>query len=108
MATLAAAGLGNFLFHFLRDSELVLRMGPLNALWFYRSYAVYALILGCAISCSQLRVLARKGPPHSGVRKYIAIAGVLFFYALICIVEEPNDRRTISDYGAYFVSLFRP
>jgi hypothetical protein len=108
MATLAAAGLGNFLFHFLRDSEVMLRQGPLRALWFYRTYAVYALILGCAISFSQLRVLARKGPPVQGLRKYLAIAGVFLFYLLLGIIEEPNDRRGLSAYGFYFASLFRP
>ncbi|HYO11124.1 MAG TPA: hypothetical protein VER17_19320 [Tepidisphaeraceae bacterium] len=107
-ATLAAAGLGNFLFHFLRTEDRILTHGLLDTLWFYRSYAVYALVLGVAISLSQIRSLANKGKEPSGVRRWLATAWVMLFFCLMCIIEEPNERHTMSHYGAYFLSLFRP
>jgi D-alanyl-lipoteichoic acid acyltransferase DltB (MBOAT superfamily) len=105
-ATLAAAALGNFVFHFFRDDHFILRHGFGGAMKMYLSYAVYALVLGVAIALSQLRVLNRKHHP-AGWRKAIAIAGVLLFYCLICVVEEPNYQHDIADYGNYLISLFR-
>jgi hypothetical protein len=107
-ATLAAAGFGNFLYHFLRAQDRIIQYGLLDTLWFFRAFAIYTLLLGIAISISQLRVLAHKGKAPVGARRVMAISGVLLFYTLICILEEPNDRHTLSHYGNYFVSLFVP
>ena len=108
VATLAAAGLGNFLFHFLRDQEHILRLGLVDALIYYRAYALYALLLGVSISVSQMRILSRKGKQPVGVRRVGAIAACLIFYCLIALIEEPNDRHGLTHYGHYFVGLFRP
>jgi hypothetical protein len=108
-ATLAAAGFGNFLFHFLRDSDNFLVMGPIGALKFYLPYAVYALLLGTAIALSQMRTLSRvKSPATTRFRRFTAIAGVLLFYTFICIFEEPNAQHNLTDYKNYFLSLFVP
>jgi hypothetical protein len=106
-ATLAAAGFGNFLFHFLRDSGAVYRMGFAEAVVAYRIYAVYALILGVAIAVSQVRLLARHRKPPTGVRRALATAVVVSFYCLLGVL----DVRTpfgLSDYVAVYVSLFVP
>ena len=108
MATLAAAGLGNWLFHFLRDQELIFRHGFWNALLMYRSYAVYALILGVAISISQMRSIANRGKLPAGLAKVRAFCVIMLFYLLICIFEEPNTRHGLSDYANYCVRLFVP
>jgi hypothetical protein len=107
VATLAAAGFGNFLFHFLRDSGAVYRLGLAGALVAYRSYAVYALILGVAIGVSQVRLLARHRKPPRGVRRVLATAGVVSFYCLLGVldVRTPFD---LSVYAAVYVSLFVP
>src|SRR4030095_1930965 len=54
-ATLAAAGLGNILFHFLRTEDRILRDGLIKTAVFFTPYVVYGLILGGAIAFSQLR-----------------------------------------------------
>ncbi len=108
MATLAAAGLGNWMFHFLRDQELIFRHGFWAALLMYRSYAVYALILGVAISVSQMRSMANKGKLPVGLAKVRAFAVIMLFYLLICIFEEPNTRHGLGDYVKYCVGLFVP
>ena len=106
-ATLAAAGFGNFLFHFLRADDRILRYGLFNTLIFYRSYMIYALLLGGAIAISQLRLLKRTEPPR-GYRRIFATIFVWFFFCLICIIQEPNDHHGLTDYGHYFVGLFVP
>lgn len=109
IATLAAAGLGNFIFHYLKDYPTILQAGWRNSLELYSSYAVYALVLGMAIGLSQMRSMSR--PAHqqpAGWRKLRAIAGVLFFYVLIAVYLEPNANFGLRDYGLYLVNLFRP
>ena len=44
LATFVAAGLGNFLFHFLGNTDEIIRDGLLGAAWGYRIYAVYAFL----------------------------------------------------------------
>ncbi len=106
-ATLMAAGFGNFVFHFLRDSGAVYRLGFAGALVAYRSYAVYALILGTAIAVSQVRLLARHRKPPTGVRRVLAIAGVVSFYCLLGVLDV-RTPYALSDYAAVYVSLFVP
>ena len=108
VATLAAAGLGNWLFHFLRDQELIFRHGFVSALAMYRSYAVYALILGVAIGVSQLRSIKNKGKHPHGVRRVGAVVVVVVFYLLISTFEEPNGRFGLRDYANYCFRLFVP
>jgi hypothetical protein len=108
-STLAAAGLGNFVFHVVSGADAFYVMGPGPALKSFAVYAVYCLILGTAIAVSQLR--ARGRAPRTGARRAFAIAGVFVFYLLITVVAESEqlDRRlALSDYGLYFANLFRP
>ena len=107
-ATVAAAGFGNWLFHFLRDQDLVFRLGFFKALWLYHSYAVYALILGVAIGVSQLRAMANKGKHPVGAARVRAFAIIMIFYILISTFEEPNTRHGLVDYANYCLGLFVP
>jgi hypothetical protein len=106
-ATLAAAGLGNFLFLVLARDMYIFEMGLWDALVAQHVLAVYTLVLGTAIALSQVRMTARRCPPPSGFRKVLAVGGVLTFYCFISLLDEPR-LRTLGDYGSYFLSLFRP
>jgi len=108
VATLAAAGFGNVLFHFLRTDERILRDGLIKTAIFFQPYIFYGLLLGGAISISQLRGAGRRKEPPTGLRRLIAIAGVWLFFCLICIIQEPNDSHGLRDYGHYFLSLLIP
>ncbi len=107
-ATFGAAGLGNFLFHFLKEDARILRFGLWNTLLFYRPYMMYTLVLGCAISLSQLRHRRHDSSSLTGARRVAATAGVWLFFCLLCVIEEPNDRHGLASYGHYFASLFVP
>ncbi len=109
VATVMAAGVGNFLFHFLRDSHEIHRLGFWNALVAYHVYAAYALILGVAIAISQLRLLARHRRERTGVRRVLATAGVITFYCLLNVLDvETAPSCTIVDYASFYLSLMRP
>ena len=111
VATLAAAGLGNWLFHFLRDQDLILRHGFWHAAWMYGSYAVYALVLGVAIGVSQLRSNARtraRCAAPTGWARVRSTAVIMLFFILICSFNEPNERHGLGDYANYCLRLFVP
>lgn len=107
VATVMAAGVGNFLFHFYRDGHEVLRLGFLEALYAYRVYGCYALGLGLGIAISQMRLQKRGRRPLRGWRRARATAGVLVFYGLLGIldVRSPFD---LSEYASLYVSLVVP
>lgn len=107
VATLVAAGFGNFLFHFYRDSHEILRLGYWNALAAYRVYACYALALGTAIAISQMRLLAHHRRPPAGVRRARAVAGVLLFYCLLGVLDVRTEHG-IGEYAALYASLILP
>jgi hypothetical protein len=68
------------------------------------------LILGVAISVSQMRSIANKGTrlPVGLSRVAPRPAVIMLFYCLICIFEEPNTRHGLGDYFKYCVGLFVP
>ena len=104
VATLAAAGFGNALFHFLRDIDYITQFGIGGALVRFQVYLVYTLLLGVAIAISQLRSLG--GHAHGG-----AITGplvVLAFYCLVMILDDPRRDWTIRVYFSFIVNLFLP
>ena len=107
VATVMAAGVGNFLFHFYRDSNEIFRSGFWNALFAYRVYACYALVLGVSIAISQMRLLARRRRQPHGLRRVLATAGVVFFYCLLGVLDV-RTPYAIADYGWLYVSLFVP
>lgn len=106
-ATAAAAGLGNFVFHFYRDSGEIFRLGFLDALVAYHVYACYALVLGVAIGLSQLRLLARGRRPLAGPRRVLANAGVVAFYCLVGVLDA-RSPHSILEYAALYSSLVIP
>jgi D-alanyl-lipoteichoic acid acyltransferase DltB (MBOAT superfamily) len=106
-ATMAAACFGNALYHFLLYDRDIFEYGLRRALVAYHPFAIYTVILGVAISVSQLRTRA-KGHKPTGRRKVLAIAGVMLFFCLLSILQETNPALTVADYLSYFVSLFRP
>jgi hypothetical protein len=106
-ATMAAAGFGNFFYHFFAYDRHVYNKGIWQALISYHCYAIYALILGTAIGISQIRILGKKKAPLTGSRKVRAIAGVLLFYCLLTIFDAEIRRDlNITQYVSFFLSLF--
>jgi len=106
-ATVTAAGAGNFLFHFYRDSGEILRLGYWNALVAYRVYGCYALALGVSIAVSQLRLQARGRRRPEGARRVLAIAVVVFYYCLLGVLDVRTSHG-IGTYASLYLSLVVP
>ncbi len=95
LATVAAAGVGNFVYHFLKEFHLIAEHGLPRALVHYQAYAAYGLVLGSAIGLSQLRDARAK-------RTWTAPIGVCLFYALV-IITRPT--RPIAEHVEFLRAL---
>jgi hypothetical protein len=105
-ATLAAAGLGNMLYHYLRDPSRILRDGLWRSLVSFQSYAVYCVILGLAVGLSQLRQTRRRSRP-TGLVAVLASARVCLFYCLLIPLDHPA-RLSLAQVTGFWWSLLLP
>jgi hypothetical protein len=105
MATMAAAGLGNMLYHFFRDIHIIMQLGIWGALKAFQVYVFYGLLLGTAIGLSQLRNQNRKPNPH-WFRTYItAPVIVLGFYCITHIFGLPYPGYGLDVYFQFLMNM---
>jgi hypothetical protein len=106
-ATIAAATLGNMIYHFCRDFHYVAEMGLGAALSGFQVYAFYTLVLGIGIGLSQMRS-RRADPPRevSFGRHFLASAVVFAFFCLLEIFDYEPRSHTLGTHLAFFLNLF--
>jgi len=107
-ATMAAATMGNMLYHFLRDYEYVAQMGFWQAVKGFQVYAFYTTVLGLGIGISQLRSQGRERSEGDARwwRRACATAGVLLFFCLLEIFDEEGRAFRLGEYLRFFLRLF--
>jgi len=107
VATIAAATLGNMIYHFCRDFHYVAEMGLGAALAGFQVYAFYTLVLGLGIGFSQLRA-SRAGSAHEASfgRRLLASAGVIAFFCLLEVFDYEPRSHTLGTHLAFFLNLF--
>jgi hypothetical protein len=104
-ATLAAATVGNMIYHFFRDVDFVWALGPWKAIAGFRVYAVYTLLLGCGIGISQLR------GPTNRIRggfirtRVLPSAGVIGFFCLIHVFDYCGRDHSITQHVNFLLRL---
>ena len=105
MATMAAAGLGNMLYHFIRDIHIIMELGIWEAFMAFQVYVFYGLLLGTAIGLSQLRNQRRKPATH-WFRNYItAPVTVLGFFGISHIFGLPYPGYGLGDYFQFLLHM---
>jgi len=126
-ATLAAAGFGNALYHYLRDAEVLVERGPWGALLAFRSYLVYGLLLGGAVALSQLRAAraqagtagtagtaataatsATSSPTASWrdeLSRALAPVTICLFFCLLGVFDDPTRTRSLGSQCSFVLSL---
>jgi hypothetical protein len=105
-ATFMAAGVGNALFHFMREIELLETMGLGGMLETYTSYLFYCVVLATGIGISQVRANAGYIPSPSvwgRVQSFVVVWG---FVTLLHIFSDESRNHTLSERMHYLVSLF--
>ncbi len=107
-ATIAAATVGNMLYHFLRNYQDVAEMGLWRALVGFQVYVLYATALGLGVGISQLRGHGReRSPGHpQWWRRALATAGVLSFFCLLEIFDQEGRSYGMGLYLRFFLRLF--
>jgi len=106
-ATLAAAGFGNVLFHYLRDIDVIITLGPWQALVAFHVYLFYGIVLGTAIGLSQLLEKKRPAEQQSWLtRRVMKPTAVIVFYCLLSIFDNPDRSMVLSDYFSFLLRLF--
>ena len=102
-ATFVAAGVGNALYHFVRDIDLLFTMGVPAALEGFESYLVYCFVLALGIGISQLRRESPEAPhTHGRLRQVWAASCVWAFVACIHVFGGIEARtHSLSERAAF-------
>jgi hypothetical protein len=107
-ATFMAAGVGNFLYHFMvnfANFDLV-RFGPLEALRRTQTYAFYCVLLVAGIVVSQLR--ARKPDANAGWWRgqFLPSLGVAVFFTFLLVFDGPFRHLTLARHFSFLLHVF--
>lgn len=105
-ATFFAAGVGNFLHHFMRRIDFLAYDGFMGALWNYSHYAIYCTVLSAGLIISQLR--NRRPQPEDGFLRYEVLprVNVALFFCLVAILDDTPVPVTYAERLSFFLSLF--
>ncbi len=104
-ATFIAAGVGNFLFHFMENYTLATH-GLLEALVRAQTYAFYCVVLAAGIIVSQLR--ARKHDPDAGWvrRQLIPSLVVAAFFCFLSFFDGPQRHVSLAEHFQFLFHVF--
>lgn len=105
-ATFVAAGVGNALYHFIRDIGHVASMGWQAASVGFSSYLFYCVLLATGIGISQARVTAGHKPPASFLGSLRAVLCVWTFFVCLQVFGDETRLFPLGDRLAFFISLF--
>ena len=96
-ATFMAAGVGNMVYHFLRDIDLAADMGLVELFTSFSSYAFYCVVLACAIGISQLRISAGHRPSSTLPGRIQAFVLIWGFVSLLQIFGDETRSHTLAE-----------
>ncbi|MEM7303105.1 MAG: hypothetical protein AAF468_18650 [Pseudomonadota bacterium] len=104
-ATLCAAGLGNFLYHFMRETHHFATKSVMEALAVFPSAVFYSLALAAGLILSQLN--PRKAKPEDGFFAYHVLprANVMLFFCFLKIFDDITGEGTLTERLAFTASL---
>lgn len=105
-ATFMAAGVGNMVYHFLRDIDLAADMGLVALFTSFSSYAFYSVVLACAIGISQLRISAGHRPSDTVPGRIQAFVLIWGFVSLLQIFGDETRSHTLAERLQFLFYLF--
>lgn len=105
-ATFMAAGVGNALWHFIRDIHLVATLGLAQALATYASYAFYCVILATGIGVSQVRASIGVRPPDTLAGRLMSFTFVWSFVVCLHVFSDGSRSHSLGERLSFFASLF--
>ena len=105
-STLMAAGVGNAVFHFVRDIGLVQTMGVRDAIVSFNSYLFYSTVLGAGIAISQMRRASGFVPGSTLLARIWSFVCVWSFVVCLNIFGDESRVHTLFERLAFMASLF--
>lgn len=105
-ATFCAAGLGNFLYHFMRETHVFATLPVADALTVFQNAVFYSLALALGLIVSQWR--GRKPAPEDGFLAYHVWPrlNVIAFFCFLKIFDDITGEGTLVERAAFTLSLF--
>ena len=105
-AVLPAAGFGNLLYHFSRETYVFADLAILEALPIFYSAIFYTLALATGLVISQWRGAAPK--PEDGFLRYEVLPrlNVFAFFCFLKIFDDISGEGTLFERGEFALSLF--
>lgn len=105
-ATFSAACLGNFLYHFARDTFHFAQLPFWEALAIFQSAAVYSVLLALGLILSQLNPYKPK--PQDGFIRYEVLTrlNVIAFFCFLKIFDDMSGEGTVVERFAFMIDLF--
>ncbi len=105
-ATFCAATLGNFLYHFARETYVFASLPVSEALQIFHSAIFYSFALGAGLVISQWRGVKLK--PEDGFIRYDVLPriNVFAFFCFLKIFDDISGQGSLSDRAQFTLSLF--
>lgn len=105
-ATFMAAGVGNALWHFVRDIELVATQGLAPALGSFASYAFYALLLAIGVGLSQVRANMGIKPSATLIGRLYSFFFVWSFVVCLHVFSDGSRNHTLTERLSFMAYQF--
>jgi hypothetical protein len=105
-ATFMAAGVGNALYHFIRDIKIVAVVGLAKATEDYTSYLFYCLVLAIGIGISQARMSAGRKPSPTLLGTLWSMLCVWSFFVVLHVFGDETRILSLQDRFSFFANLF--
>ena len=105
-ATFMAAGVGNALWHFVRDIDLVATQGLAPALASFASYAFYALLLAIGVGISQVRANLGIKPSATLIGRLYSFFFVWSFVVCLHVFSDGSRNHTLYERLSFLANQF--
>lgn len=105
-ATFMAAGVGNAIWHFTREINLVATLGPAAALETYTSYAFYCIVLATGVGLSQVRASIGIRPSPTLIGRLYSFFFVWSFVVCMHVFSDESRNHTLGERLSFLASLF--
>ncbi len=105
-ATFMAAAVGNALWHFVRDIDLIARVGLASAVGTYTSYLFYCVVLATGVGLSQIRAGQGIRPPDTLAGRLYSFVFVWSFVVCLHLFSDGSLQHGLGERLAFLASLF--
>jgi lipoprotein signal peptidase len=106
VATIMAATVGNFIYHFMRDIRFAVDVGLLQYIQAFQVHAFYCVVLGVAIGLSQARIHRRAAHPSWIRARLLPSAGVLGFFCILQVFATTYTEYSLANRFSFIFHMF--